>query len=83
MRIYFTGFIFASFNIVAGSYFAATEKVIPAFVTSVMRGMVLNILAALLLSNIFGINGVWASFAAAEALTAVIALLFMKKQEKK
>lgn len=83
MRIYFTGFIFASFNIVAGSYFAATEKVIPAFITSVMRGMVLNILAALLLSNIFGINGVWASFAAAEALTAVIALLFMKKQEKK
>lgn len=83
LRIYFTGFIFAAFNIVISSYFCATEKVRPAFVTSILRGIVLNILVAVVLSKIVGINGVWASFLIAEFITAVVATFFLLKKEKK
>ena len=83
MRIYFTGFIFASVNIIGSSYFAATEKAKPAFVISTLRGVVLNIAAAFILSGFMGINGVWASFAVAELITFFVTLLFIIKTSKR
>ena len=50
MRLYFTGFLFAGFNMVVSGYLSATEAVVGAFVTSIMRGFVAIIVSAYLLA---------------------------------
>ena len=74
IRIYFVGFVFAGINIVGGNAFSAVEKAKWAFVTSVMRGFVVIIACAFLLSSLFGMTGVWCAYPAAEAITAAVTL---------
>lgn len=72
MRLYFTGFLFAGLNIVGAGFLSATEHSKSAFATSVMRGVAAIVGCSFLLSFIWGFRGVWLSFVAAEAITAVI-----------
>lgn len=72
MRLYFAGFLFAGFNIVGAGFLSATEHSTSAFVTSIMRGVVAIVGFSFLLSCIWGFRGIWLSFVAAEAITAVI-----------
>lgn len=83
MRIYFIGYLFAGFNIVAAGYLSAVNRPVEASLTSVCRGMAAIVVCSLVLSALFGINGVWAAFPAAEALTAALTLflLIRKKAE--
>ena len=91
LRLYFTGFLFAGFNIVGTGILSATESARWAFLASVSRGFVVIILCAFALSYLFGMNGVWLAFPAAELATAVlVGAAFasgsrsdMKKNEKK
>ncbi len=91
LRLYFTGFLFAGFNIIGTGILSATESARWAFLASVSRGFVAIILCAFALSYLFGMNGVWLSFPAAELATAVlVGAAFasgsrsdMKKNEKK
>ena len=39
-RLYFVGYFFAGFNIVAAGYLSATNRPVEASVTSICRGMV-------------------------------------------
>lgn len=72
LRLYFTGFLFAGFNIVGTGILSATESARWAFLASVSRGFVAIILCAFALSYLFGMNGVWLAFPAAEFATAVL-----------
>lgn len=72
MKIYFIGFFFAGVNIAGTGYLSATEAAFSAFLTSVMRGFVFITGCAFLLAQLFGINGVWAAFPAAEFLSGVV-----------
>lgn len=72
MRLYFTGFLFAGLNIVGAGFLSATEHSKSAFAASVMRGVAAIVGFSFLLSFIWGFRGVWLSFVAAEAVTAVI-----------
>ncbi len=91
LRLYFTGFLFAGFNIIGTGILSATESARWAFLASVSRGFVAIILCAFALSYLLGMNGVWLSFPAAELATAVlVGAAFasgsrsdMKKNEKK
>ncbi len=76
MRLYFPGFLFAGYNIICSGYFSATERTIPAFVVSILRGVAAIAGFAFLLSRCFGMNGVWISFAAAEGVTAMLCVIF-------
>ncbi|SHJ56763.1 MATE family efflux transporter [Hespellia stercorisuis] len=79
LKLYFMGFLFAGFNIVVTGYLSAVESVRWAFTTSIMRGVVAIILCALVLSATLGLNGVWLAFPAAEMVTAVVAVLAVRK----
>ena len=80
LKIYFTGGIFAGCNIVLASYFAASERPRPGNIVSLLRGFVLILPLAVILSKISGMAGLWASFPAAEGATFVIGwMLYMKK----
>ena len=84
MRIYFVGYFFAGCNIVAAGYLGAVNRPAEASITSLCRGMVAIVACSLVLSRLFGMNGVWAAFPASELLTAALTLvlLFRGKKQK-
>ena len=82
MRLYFIGYFFAGFNIVAAGYLSATNRPVEASVTSICRGMVAIVACSLVLSRLFGMNGVWAAFPASELLTAVLTLFLLLRGKK-
>lgn len=76
LRLYFTACPFAGFNVIISMYFTSTERPQPAHVISILRGFLVIIPMAFLLSWIGKIHGVWCAFPATELLVAVIGLLF-------
>lgn len=82
VRIYFTAFVFAGVNILTAVFFSATENAVRSFIISMARGIAVLIPAAFLLSALYGMNGVWLSFPAAEILTAALSLYFYRHQKK-
>mgnify|MGYP006891844918 CR=1 FL=1 len=82
MRIYFLGYFFAGFNIVAAGYLGAVDRPRPAeaSATSLSRGIVAIVACSLVLSALFGMNGVWAAFPASEAITACLTLFLLKRK---
>lgn len=83
VRLYFIGMFFAGLNIVGGSYFSAIEDAKSAFAISILRGFVLILLAAFLLAAIFGMAGVWLSYAVAEGLTLIVMVIFLLKKRSR
>lgn len=79
MRLYFTAVPFAAFNIIIGNYFAAIKKAVPAAVISLLKGLLLLIPFAFMLTAMLGINGVWLSYPAAEITTAIVSLFMFLK----
>lgn len=77
LKLYFIAVPFAAFNIIICNYFAALKKAVPAAVISLLKGLLLLIPAAILLSRIWGIDGVWLSYPAAEILTAFVSFGFL------
>ena len=82
MRIYFVGYFFAGCNIVAAGYLGAVNRPAEASITSLCRGMVAIVVCSLVLSALFGMNGVWAAFPASEAITACLTLFLLKRKIK-
>lgn len=77
LKLYFTGALFAGFNIVAAMFFTARETPLPAHIISILRGLVLIVPAAFILAQLFGITGVWLSFTASETVCAVCAVVLL------
>ena len=82
MRVYFAGYFFAGFNIVAAGYLGAVNRPSEATVTSLSRGVVAIVACSLVLSALFGMNGVWAAFPASEALTALLTVLLLTRKPR-
>ena len=82
MRLYFIGYFFAGFNIVAAGYLSAVNRPVEASITSICRGMVAIVGCSLVLSALFGMNGVWSAFAVSELLTAVLTLCLLLRSKK-
>lgn len=83
VQLYFTGFLFAGFNIIGTGFLSATESAAWAFITSVLRGFVAISLCALLLSALFGMTGVWLAFPVAEFITAVLMVIAIAQNVQK
>ncbi len=74
IRLYFTGFLFAGINILAAAFLSAVMQPKLAFIISVVRGGAAILPMVLVLSRIFGMNGVWLSFPLAEFITCIISV---------
>lgn len=87
LRLYFTAFLFAGFNVVTAVYFSSVDRPGPGFLVSILRGFVLVLPLTFLMARLWGMTGVWLTFPAAEALTAAVtgALLagMSRKEESK
>lgn len=81
IRIYFTGCVFAGLNIVMSIYFTSTNRAKPANVISMLRGLVLIIPMAFLLSSLGQMTGLWMTFPTVELIVAIIGI-FLYIREK-
>lgn len=80
MRIYFVGYFFAGCNIVAAGYLGAVNRPAEASITSLCRGMVAIVVCSLVLSALFGMNGIWAAFPVSEAITLALTVFLLKRK---
>ena len=83
LRLYFLGFLFAGVNIVLVAYFSATAIARPAIIGSLLRGVVAIGICAIVLSRIFGMNGVWLSFLTSEVITLIMVLILARHKESR
>lgn len=78
IQLYFTGFFFAGLNIILTIFWSSTEKNKSAFILSLGRGFVLLVPIVLLMSSIWGMNGVWLSFLVTEMVIFILAAGFAR-----
>lgn len=84
LRLYFISALFSSFNLLISSFLAASDKPIPAHAISLLRGYVIIIPSAFLLSHLGGTTGLWLATPIAEAITLIVAItLFVVIYEKR
>lgn len=83
LRLYFLGYLAAGINIMLISYFSATGNIVPAFTASILRGAAAISVCAVVLSKLWGIEGVWLSFLASEVLTLAVCCGFALAKKKK
>lgn len=83
LKCYFIGGLMAGINIVMSVYFTSIEYASSAHIISLLRGFVVIIPAAFLLSMLGGITGVWLAFPVTELLVCLVALMLWMRQRKK
>lgn len=78
LYIYFIGFFFAGLNIFLTAYYSALGQARTGFLVSIMRGIVVIIPTAILLSRLFDVNGVWLAFPVTEGIVCLGAVALLK-----
>lgn len=81
LKLYFTAVPFVGFNIIISTYFASTERALPAQIVSLARGFIIIIPMALLMSFLFKMTGVWLSYPFTECIAALIGGMLYKNVE--
>lgn len=86
IRIYFLSSCFVGYNTVVSQFFPSVDKPLPAHILSLLRGLLLVVPLAFLLSGLFGMKGIWLTCPVTECVVAGIGSLFYlrwkKNQEK-
>lgn len=72
LRLYFISVPFVGYNIILSTYFTSIEKTVPAHILSILRGLVLIVPMAFLLSALWNMTGVWLTYPITESLIAVL-----------
>lgn len=83
IRIYFSGFFFAGFNVITAAFLSAIAIPKEAFLVSIIRGCVLMLPFAFALSALFKMDGVWLCYPVCEGLTALLAAVFLWKIKRR
>ena len=82
-RLFSLTFLISGFNIFISSFFTALNNGAISAAVSFLRTLVFQMLAVLILPNLFGVDGIWWSIAAAEipAFAVSLAFLFGKREK--
>ncbi len=83
MKLYFSSILFMGFNIVMSAFFTSIENAFPAHCISLLRGLLLIVPMAYLLSSLLKLEGVWLSFPLTECLVAILSIVFYYKLGEK
>lgn len=81
--LYSFSFLFAGFNIYASSFFTALNNGAVSAAISFIRTLVFQIAAVLILPEFFGLDGIWFSIVAAEALSLLVSAAFLIKMRSR
>lgn len=80
MKLYFTGCVFAGFNIIISIYFTSIDRAKPANIISLLRGFLLIIPMAFVLSAVGGMKGLWMAFPLTELAVFVVSIICHETQ---
>lgn len=83
LKLYFTGIVFVGFNIILSVFFTSTEKALPAHIISLMRGLLLVVPMAFLLSSLWKMTGVWLALPVTEGIVAVLGVILYRRFGRK
>lgn len=81
LPLYFFGYFFVGINMIFVSYFASTSQIKPSSSLSLLRSGIVLIPLTLILSQIWGLIGVWISYPVSEFIIIFISLYFKRKQQ--
>lgn len=79
LPIFAFSFLFMSVNLIFTAYFYSTKQTVKSDVIAASRGIVIKALAVFLIPAVLGDGYVWWSAAAAEVVTLLIGLVFVKR----
>lgn len=79
LKLYFIAVIFVGFNIILPMFFSCMEKALLAQIISLLRGLMVIISMAFLLSVLSGITGVWLAFHIIESLVVILRVILYLK----
>lgn len=82
LKIYFTSIPFVGYNIILATYFTSIEKAVPAQILSILRGLVIIIPMAFLLSALWGMTGIWLTYPITECSIALLGFVIYKHKNK-
>lgn len=83
LKLYFTSVAFVGYNTIIATYFTSVEEAVPAHVVSLLRGLILIVPMAFILSALWGMTGVWLAFPVTELMVMVVGLYFSAKGRKR
>ena len=81
--IYCFSFLLAGFNIFGSSFFTALNDGLVSAIISFLRTLLFQVLAVIILPIFLKLDGVWLSIIAAELLSLVSVIIFIKKMQPK
>lgn len=82
-KLYSISFLFTGFSIFGSSLFTALNDGVVSAVISFLRTLAFQVLAILILPNIWGLDGIWYSIIVAELAAVIVALGLIWKFRKK
>ena len=83
LRIFSVSFVFMGFAIFSSGFFTALNDGLTSALISFLRTVVFQVAAVLLLPLWWGIDGVWISVVAAEAMAVLFCAVFLAVKQKK
>lgn len=81
LKLYFISSPFVGYNIILAIFFTSVEKALPAHILSILRGLVLVIPMAFILSGLLGMTGVWLAYPITELLVTMIGYVVYKQYD--
>lgn len=72
LKLYFSSVVFAGFNTIISVFFTSIEKPVPAHILSLLRGIILLVPMAFLLSSLWGMTGIWLTYPITEGIVAML-----------
>ncbi len=81
LKLYFLSVPFAGYNIILATYFTSIERALPAHVLSLLRGLILIIPMAFLMSFLLGMTGIWISYPLTELAVAAAGVAAHRRME--
>lgn len=82
LKLYFISVPFVGYNIILATFFTSIERALPAHILSILRGLVLIIPMAFLLSALWKMTGVWLTYPISEFFTAILGFVIDKHNNK-
>lgn len=79
LKLFFLAYLFMGLNFTYMTYYQSIGQVKPAMGVTVWRGFVLLPIMLIILPAIFGTNGIWLALPAAEAIVAIILLVYGRR----
>lgn len=80
IKLFFIGYLFMGINFIYMTYYQSIGYIRPSLWIIIFKGFILLMIMLLILPYMMGIAGIWLSLPVAEAIVAIILLIFVRKK---